>query len=118
MKNSIVCVGDLNVDHQGEQKVAKAISTKLGGKSVDILKVGHHGFQYSSARETLDLMKPKYAVTATCGSSYNPFSRYYASTQYNTIYYDLQYAKSREPRIKGDGDRISFYVSFQWRDKH
>lgn len=53
---SVLLSGDIGVQTEKEL-------LELGGlRSVDVLKVGHHGSKYASTREFLDIIKPEIAV--------------------------------------------------------
>ena len=69
-----VLMADLDVYRKTEQQIAKYIKRKHG--SIDVLKVGHHGFQRSTSKELLEALNPKIAIVTTAISStanYSPF---------------------------------------------
>lgn len=57
-ENSFMLTGDATTTV--EQKILKSFS--IGQLQSDVLKVGHHGSQYSSSLEFLEAVKPQYAV--------------------------------------------------------
>ena len=75
-----VLMADLDVYNSTEQKIAKAIYKEHG--SIDVLKIGHHGFIKSTSKELLDKFNPKVAIVCTCCpilSEYTPFYGYIKS---------------------------------------
>lgn len=63
-KFSALFTGD--VTGEPEQKVSGVMKQRLGGKSLTVLKVAHHGSMYSTDEEFLKNVQPKIAVIS-CG---------------------------------------------------
>ena len=88
--------GDVDVRDQTEQKIARKINELVG--SVDVLKLNHHGNDYSNALETFDLLQPKYALytwkynSETSPEKRGKVYRYYAERRYGTEFFETALA--------------------------
>lgn len=65
-------MADMNTYKKTEQKIAEFIG------EVDLIKIGHHGYEKSTSMELLNITKPKMAVVTTAGwkDNLNPASYY------------------------------------------
>lgn len=87
--------GDINVENQAEQKIARAIAEDHG--HVDAMKLSHHGHDRSNSKELIDLLRPAIAVCPGSRESINEKSpsrsynslKYYAQMQFNTEFYEI-----------------------------
>lgn len=67
-------MADIDVKNGIEQTISKAVKAQHG--NMDVIKVAHHGYNRSTAKETISTLSPKYAVIQTADaelSSYCPF---------------------------------------------
>ncbi len=72
-----VLLADIDVYNSIEQNLSKAIVAQHG--TVDVIKVGHHGFTASTSKELIDTLSPKYAIIQTISrdlDGYSPFFGY------------------------------------------
>lgn len=75
--------GDVNVEQEVEQRIARAIADDYG--TMDVLKVSHHGLAKSTSKELLDLLQPRSGIiTSAKKSTEGPFNTYMVSP---AIYY-------------------------------
>ena len=70
-----VLLADIDVYDSIEQRLATVI-TKQHGK-VDVMKVGHHGFERSTSKELIDILGAKYAVIQTANQFLNLYCPFY-----------------------------------------
>ena len=70
-----VLLADIDVFDKIEQKIATAIVAQHG--KIDVMKVGHHGFERSTSKEIIDILGPKYAVIQTANSYLNLYCPFY-----------------------------------------
>ena len=136
--NSIACVisdgnhllytaGDLNVEQETEQKVARAIASDFGQK-IDAVKMSHHGNNRSNSKELLDLFQPSVTFCtsaledATMRTSQNGYvpAVYYARTHFGTEIYEvaaadraliLDFSDEDLKVLQAIGDKESFELS-------
>lgn len=70
-----VLLADIDVYDSIEQRIAGVI-VKQHGK-VDVMKVGHHGFERSTSKELIDILGAKYAVIQTANAYPNLYCPFY-----------------------------------------
>ena len=93
--HSIYTAGDIDVQEDTEQKIAGVIALQHG--NIELVKASHHGYNYSNSKVLVDLFQPKAFLTTSRRSKTNIYSpsqsframKYYAETDYNTVFYEV-----------------------------
>ena len=78
-----VLLADIDVYDQMEQKIGKAITSQHG--TVNVMKVGHHGFSASTSKELIDTLAPKYAIIQTISTDLEGYSPFYGYMKQKNI---------------------------------
>ena len=68
-------LADIDVYDNIEQRLAKVVVNQHG--NVDVMKVGHHGFERSTSKELIDILGAKYAVIQTANPYLNLYCPFY-----------------------------------------
>lgn len=93
--HKIYTAGDLDVENQTEQRIAEAIALDHG--EIDLVKVSHHGLNYSNSRTLVDLFRPETMIITTARSSTEEIGpspsyrtmKYYAEKYFGTKFYEV-----------------------------
>ena len=76
-------LADIDVYDQMEQKLGKAITAQHG--TVNVMKVGHHGFSASTSKELVDTLNPQYAIIQTISTDLEGYSPFYGYMKQKNI---------------------------------
>ena len=77
-KNNIktLLLADIDVYDNLEQDLAKAVVAQHG--KINVMKVGHHGFERSTSKELVDTLGANYAIVQTTNAFLGTYSPFYA----------------------------------------
>lgn len=81
--------GDMNNLDKNEKKGRIGDEDRLKDQigKVDLLKLGHHGYQYSNTEDYINVLKPEYAViTNDLGGAYKDILSWFEENSVNYIY--------------------------------
>ena len=68
-------LADIDVNGKTEQEVAKAVVQQHG--KVNVMKVGHHGYTFSTSKELIDTLGASIAIVQTTNSNIKDYSPFY-----------------------------------------
>lgn len=93
--HKIYTAADLDVQDQTEQRIAEAVFEDHG--EIELVKVSHHGLNYSNPRTVVDLFRPEAMIIASNRSSVEEIGptpsyramKYYAESNFGTAFYEV-----------------------------